>query len=101
MSKENLVKTGKCPHCQKEITMNVTAVLAEKQTITITLESKVELIHAKVLAGSINHMQKPLKEVGKSLGGEVEVFIKDMGKKGRKYEVEFLTLEIKPPKEKP
>ena len=95
----NKEKPVKCPYCQKVIEMS--AILAEKQTLTVTLESTADHIPAKVLGESINHTQSLLKEVGKSLGGKVEVFITNMRKEGRKYEIEYLTLEIKSGKEKP
>ena len=91
-------KLVKCPHCEKEIIMKRTAVFAEEQKITTTLTSKTEIMPAKVLGDHINAMQKLLKEIGKSLGGKVEVFITDMKKQGQKYTVEFLTLEVKPKK---
>lgn len=101
MKNKDTINFGKCPHCQEVIEMNITAALAEKQTITMTLESTADHIPARVLGDSINHMQRLLKEVAKGLGGKVEVFIVDMRKKGRKYEIEYLTIEIKSPKKKP
>jgi len=95
-------KTAKCPHCGKEIRLKKYARFAgEEHIITTSIVTEKGLpLPAKLLGDHINSMQGLLKEVAKSLGGKVEVFIDDIRRDDKKYEVKFLTLGVKPkPKE--
>lgn len=80
-------KLAKCPHCKKEIRLKKYARFAGEGHIKTSIVSSKKNVPlpAKLLGDHINFMQKLLKEVGKELGGKVEVFIE---------------VKPKPPKEK-
>lgn len=68
-----------CSHCGKELSLCMVASLPKEQTLKITLTSdKSEMIAAKVLGDTITETTKALREVARTMGGKVEVFVKDV-----------------------
>ena len=84
-----------CPDCRLKYNVTVKAGAIAKAVIKTTIEADKGYITALTLAEHISAMCKTLEDVAESLGGKVSVGINNMHKKGNKYSIEFLVLEVK------
>lgn len=81
----------KCPHCQKEIGIELTTRLMSNSRMSFTIHPhEGELLSARTVGDSISNMEKLLNAVGKELGAKTAVMIEGLQWTNGSVKIDFL-----------
>ena len=80
-----------CPHCDKPIVAKVLAKLAQETEICeVVTIAPGHMLAAKTVGGMLTNFAKLLEAVGKELGEETFVFVKEISLKKQELKIRFV-----------
>ncbi len=85
----------KCPTCQDEFEVQLSAVVPEGQIMHMKLVSETELFDAETIGKTLINFAKLQKEFGKSVGIKVETFLKSLDLSPKEITIGFYMVQQK------